>query len=182
MSGKLDQSLDEILSTQRSSGARRGAARGPRRSTGRPAATAAPVGGVQKSSKQKGAHASKQAPAKAALSGDSKVVVSNLVSTSTPLFLPCCSVLMNSLAAQGCERGSNQGMFPLRPFKPVEFLSTCSIPSRARETHPNQRPAVAILHGPVRPPRGSQMAAVSCGAVRCPVSFLGRVGAQFATA
>lgn len=97
MSGKLDQSLDEILSTQRSSGARRGAARGPRRSTGRPTVTAAPVGGVQKSSKQKGAHAPKQAPAKAALSGDSKVVVSNLVSSS-PVILAPRSVLIQSLS------------------------------------------------------------------------------------
>ncbi|KAK7948181.1 RNA binding domain-containing protein [Apiospora aurea] len=79
MSGKLDQSLDEILSTQRRSvGGRRGGARGGRRSVGRAAATVAPVGGVTKTSKQKGAAAAKQTPAKGAVAGDSKVVVSNL--------------------------------------------------------------------------------------------------------
>ncbi|KAK6067073.1 RNA recognition domain-containing protein [Seiridium cupressi] len=76
MSGKLDQSLDEIVSTQRKAGGRRG--RNPaRRASGRPATTA-PVGGVQKNSKKPQA-ATKQAPAKAAGGpGDSKVVVSNL--------------------------------------------------------------------------------------------------------
>ncbi|OTB03398.1 hypothetical protein M426DRAFT_12549 [Hypoxylon sp. CI-4A] len=75
MSGKLDQSLDEILSTQRrAGGARR---RNPRRSAGR-TATAAPVGGVQKTSKPRAA-VGKQIPAKAAGgNGESKVVVSNL--------------------------------------------------------------------------------------------------------
>jgi THO complex subunit 4 len=79
MSGKLDQSLDEILSTQRKAGGRRG--RNPaRRASGR-IATTAPVGGVQKNSKKPQA-AAKQAPAKASGGpGDSKVVVSNLVST-----------------------------------------------------------------------------------------------------
>lgn len=78
MSGKLDQSLDEILSTQRRAvGDRR---RSQRRSSGRPATTA-PVGGVQKNSRQTRAAATKQAPAKAVTGhGESKVVVSNLVS------------------------------------------------------------------------------------------------------
>ncbi|RYP56376.1 hypothetical protein DL771_011932 [Monosporascus sp. 5C6A] len=76
MSGKLDQSLDEILSTQRrAAGGRR---RSQRRSSGRPA-PAAPVGGVQKNLKQPRAAATKQAPAKATGGhGESKVVVSNL--------------------------------------------------------------------------------------------------------
>ncbi|KAI0131079.1 hypothetical protein F4814DRAFT_404756 [Daldinia grandis] len=75
MSGKLDQSLDEIVSTQR-----RVVGKGrqnPRRSTRRPATTA-PVGGVQKTSRQPRAAAAKQIPAKATGSGESKVVVSNL--------------------------------------------------------------------------------------------------------
>lgn len=77
MSGKLDQSLDEILSTQRAVGGRR---RSQRRSSGRPI-TNAPVGGVQKNSKQPRAAATKQAPAKSfGGHGESKVVVSNLVS------------------------------------------------------------------------------------------------------
>ncbi|TDZ23346.1 mRNA export protein mlo3 [Colletotrichum sidae] len=77
MSGKLDQSLDDILSTQRRSagGARR---RSQRRSTGRPAA-AAPVGGVQKTSKPARAAAAKPNAAKPTQgTGDSKVIVSNL--------------------------------------------------------------------------------------------------------
>ncbi|KAI0198750.1 hypothetical protein F4808DRAFT_250589 [Astrocystis sublimbata] len=75
-SGKLDQPLDEIISTQRRSvGGRRGS---QRRSVGRPAA-AAPVGGVQKTARQPRNAATKQAPAKAAAgNGESKVVVSNL--------------------------------------------------------------------------------------------------------
>jgi THO complex subunit 4 len=82
MSGKLDQSLDEILSTQRrAAGRRRGT---QRRSVGRPAATA-PVGGVQKTSKQPRNAAAKQTPAKnAGSNGESKVVVSNLVSDAFP--------------------------------------------------------------------------------------------------
>ncbi|KAI2642268.1 hypothetical protein GGS21DRAFT_297405 [Xylaria nigripes] len=76
MSGKLDQPLDEIISTQRRAiGGRR---RSQRQSSGRPAATA-PVGGVQKTSKQPRNAAAKQVPAKAAGGHvESKVVVSNL--------------------------------------------------------------------------------------------------------
>ncbi|KAI1279752.1 hypothetical protein F5Y07DRAFT_32637 [Xylaria sp. FL0933] len=75
-SGKLDQPLDEIISTQRRAvGGRR---RSQRRTSGRPVA-AAPVGGVQKTSRQPRNAATKQAPAKAAGgNGESKVVVSNL--------------------------------------------------------------------------------------------------------
>ncbi|KAF7518808.1 hypothetical protein G7054_g13334 [Neopestalotiopsis clavispora] len=77
MSGKLDQSLDEIVSTQRKAGGRRGGRNTTRRASGR-TTTVAPVGGVQKNSK-KPQTAAKQAPAKAAAGpGDSKVVVSNL--------------------------------------------------------------------------------------------------------
>lgn len=79
MSGKLDQSLDEILSTQRRSAGRR---RSTRRSTGQPA-RAAPVGGIQKNTKPARGNTSKTAPAKAAgATGVSKIVVSNLVSHS----------------------------------------------------------------------------------------------------
>ncbi|TPX17055.1 uncharacterized protein E0L32_012289 [Thyridium curvatum] len=75
MSGKLDQSLDEILSTQRRSAGRR---RSTRRSTGQPA-RAAPVGGIQKNTKPARGNTSKTAPAKAAgATGVSKIVVSNL--------------------------------------------------------------------------------------------------------
>lgn len=78
MSGKLDQSLDEILSTRRrSAGARR---RSQRQSAGRPATTA-PVGGVQKSSRAARAVVNKPTPAKATPhTGESKIIVNNLVS------------------------------------------------------------------------------------------------------
>ncbi|KAF4633677.1 hypothetical protein G7Y89_g4440 [Cudoniella acicularis] len=77
MSGKLDQSLDEILSTTRRSSTRGGKAgrRVPRRAK---ATTAAPVGGIKKNPKvQKGPiKAIPTGPASG--SGDSKILVSNL--------------------------------------------------------------------------------------------------------
>ncbi|KAK3397305.1 hypothetical protein B0T20DRAFT_254416 [Sordaria brevicollis] len=77
MSGKLDQSLDEILSTQRR-GKSNARGRGGRRSTGGKPANAAPAGGIQKNTKP-ARNAAKPAPAKAAgLTGESKIVVSNL--------------------------------------------------------------------------------------------------------
>jgi THO complex subunit 4 len=77
MSGKLDQSLDEITTAQRRSTRRRPA---QRRSVGRPAA-AAPVGGVKKTTKPARGAAAKPALGKAAAAGsvDSKIIVSNLV-------------------------------------------------------------------------------------------------------
>lgn len=80
MSGKLDQSLDEILSTNKRTPA------GGRRSTrkvARPAAPA-PVGGVKKNTKPARGAAAKSSSAKAPRStGESKIIVSNLVSTSS---------------------------------------------------------------------------------------------------
>jgi THO complex subunit 4 len=80
--GKLDQSLDDILKTSRTSA--RGGRRGARRSgAGRPAAKPAPVGGVQKA--QKGAKPTKAVPTGPASftgSGESKILISNLVCTS----------------------------------------------------------------------------------------------------
>ncbi|KAL2019124.1 hypothetical protein VTK56DRAFT_10075 [Thermocarpiscus australiensis] len=76
MSGKLDQSLDEILSKERRNQRRR---RSQRRSTGasRPA-NAAPAGGIQKNTKP-ARSAAKPTPAKAGgLTGESKIMVSNL--------------------------------------------------------------------------------------------------------
>lgn len=81
MSGKLDQSLDDIVKTQRTN--RRGRNGGRRSGPGgaaRPAA-AAPVGGVAKSARApRGprAPAAKPAPVVPA-SGDSKIIVSGLV-------------------------------------------------------------------------------------------------------
>ncbi|KAK3304322.1 uncharacterized protein B0T15DRAFT_536124 [Chaetomium strumarium] len=77
MSAKLDQSLDEILSSQRRN--QNGRRRSTRRAAGanRPA-PAAPAGGIKKSSK--GArNTAKPTPAKGAgLTGESKIMVSNL--------------------------------------------------------------------------------------------------------
>ena len=87
MSGKLDQSLDEILSTRRAAaGPRgRGRGRGARRTT---SARAAPVGGIQKNTR-----ASTKATTKAGTTSttgivagkDTKIIVSNLVSKSCSL-------------------------------------------------------------------------------------------------
>jgi THO complex subunit 4 len=77
MSGKLDQSLDEILTSQRKN------QQGRRRSQRRPAganrpATTAPAGGIQKNSKP-ARGANKPTPKGSGLTGESKIVVSNLV-------------------------------------------------------------------------------------------------------
>ena len=76
--GKLDQSLDDILKTTRSS-TRRG--RGARRGAGRPTTTQAPVGGVHKATRQnKQNKAVPTAPAASGAGGESKIMISNLVS------------------------------------------------------------------------------------------------------
>jgi len=81
MSGKLDQSLDEILSTQRRGAGNR---RSTRRTAGQPA-KAAPVGGIHKAARPVRGAATKAAPAKAAgVIGTSKVVVSNMVRPHSP--------------------------------------------------------------------------------------------------
>lgn len=75
--GKLDQSLDDILKTRRTSG-RRG--RGTRRSgAGRPTASEAPVGGVHKATKQTKQTKSIPTGPAAGSSGESKILISNLV-------------------------------------------------------------------------------------------------------
>ncbi|KAK8193037.1 hypothetical protein IWZ00DRAFT_505564 [Phyllosticta capitalensis] len=76
MADKLNQSLDDILKANRRKNVR---AKGARRSVGgKPAAAAAPVGGVKKKTKvsKPSAQPIPTGPAKA--SGDSKILVSNL--------------------------------------------------------------------------------------------------------
>lgn len=76
MASKLDQSLDEMLSTQRKTGGgnRR---RSTRRSTG--PAKPAPAGGIQKNTKPARGNNPKNAPSKpTGAVGESKIVVSNL--------------------------------------------------------------------------------------------------------
>ncbi|CRJ95654.1 hypothetical protein VD0002_g9003 [Verticillium dahliae] len=78
MSGKLDQSLDEILTTRRRSNGPRRRSQRQATTTGRPT-VAAPVGGVQKNPRNARAPANKPTPAKAAPhTGDSKIIVNNL--------------------------------------------------------------------------------------------------------
>jgi len=73
MSGKLDQSLDEILSTQK-----RGS-RTRRAPSGRTTAVAAPVGGIKKPAKAARGAVKAIPTGPSGGSGDSKIVVSNLV-------------------------------------------------------------------------------------------------------
>lgn len=78
MSGKLDQSLDEITTSQRRAGGRQ------RRRTSTRAAPVptAPAGGIKKTTKGARNAPTKATPAQGATSkGDSKVIVSNLVSS-----------------------------------------------------------------------------------------------------
>jgi len=77
MSGKLDQSLDEILTSQRRN--QQGRRRSTRRTAGTSkAAPAAPAGGIQKNTKP-ARGANMPTPAKGGgLTGESKIMVSNL--------------------------------------------------------------------------------------------------------
>ena len=117
MSGKLDQSLDEILSTQRKAAGRRST----RRAGGRPAAPAAPAGGIKKNVKP-ARNAAKPTPAKGSgLVGESKIMVSNMVSSSTRLCRRSRAPMLTRFSAQGCLRGPDQGMLPMRPSALREF-------------------------------------------------------------
>ena len=76
MSGKLDQSLDDIVSTRRTAGRGRGRGR-------RVSARAPLTGGVQKTKATGKPATAKAAAAPAAVTGsDTKIIVSNLVSIS----------------------------------------------------------------------------------------------------
>ena len=83
MSEKLDQSLDEILSTRRKT-ARRGG-RGGRRAPNPANATVAPIGGIKKNTRVTRGTVKTGVPSgPAAGSGDSKIIVSNLVCIIAP--------------------------------------------------------------------------------------------------
>jgi THO complex subunit 4 len=89
-----NQSLDEILSTQRCS-ANRGNRRGGRRAShrSRTAATAAPVGGVKENVKTAKVAGKAIPTSPSAASGESKIVVSGMVSigdVSTSIFTRLC--------------------------------------------------------------------------------------------
>jgi len=104
MSGKLDQSLDDILSTRRKTAGRRG--RGGRRvPNGTRVTTAVPAGGIQKSAKGARGPTKATVPSgPAAGSGDTKIIVSNLVSGANPLPYQLQQL---TLLALRCERASD---------------------------------------------------------------------------
>ena len=79
MSAKLDMALDDVVMTERT--ARRNRGRGGRRVANAARKVAAPVGGIQKNTKA-GKPAGKPAAASklATGTGESKIIVSNLVS------------------------------------------------------------------------------------------------------
>lgn len=81
---KLDKSLDDILSTRRQTAGRRGRGRRAATAAGR-VTKAAPVGGIQKSAKgtKASTKAATQNGASSGTGGDTKVIVSNLVSISS---------------------------------------------------------------------------------------------------
>ncbi|KAL9632230.1 MAG: hypothetical protein Q9164_005449 [Protoblastenia rupestris] len=78
MSGKLDQSLDEILSTRRKTV--RGRGRGRRVPTSTRVTTVAPTGGIQKNTRAKAAGKAAGTNGVTPALGDSKIIVSNLPS------------------------------------------------------------------------------------------------------
>lgn len=104
MSGKLDQSLDEILSTTKKTRSRRGV-----RTGGRPAKPAAPAAGIAKNNARGGRNGAKAVPTGPAAgrksfgaSNGSKAIISNLVST---IARSSSHTSANTPTAQGCERG-----------------------------------------------------------------------------
>lgn len=86
MSAKLDQSLDEILNSQRRSAPR---PRTRRAAAGKaPGTTTAPVGGIKKNSRPTRSTAKSVIPTgPSAGTVDSKIIVSNLVSRHVPPLL-----------------------------------------------------------------------------------------------
>ena len=103
--GKLDQSLDEIMKDTKPTRAGRG--RGQRRAAA-VKATAAPAGGVAKKTKAPKAPKA-AAPAAAAIptTGESKIIVSGLVSFLLPQYYRSVA---NKFLARRCERVADQGM------------------------------------------------------------------------
>lgn len=81
MSGKLDQSLDQILSDRKSSTRGRGRGRGRRVANAARVTKAAPAGGIQKNTRTKNTAAAAPTANGAANAGtETKIIVSNLVS------------------------------------------------------------------------------------------------------
>lgn len=126
---KMELSLDEILKSSKKSGGR---GRGGRRNNpGRPAASGAPVGGVAKNTRQnKPAKANPAAPAPA-LGGETKIMVSNLVSNkhilSETRMLTFTSLTMLSKTHFRYVR-------PLQVFEPTVYRILANQYDRTNET------------------------------------------------
>ncbi|KAK0109728.1 hypothetical protein ONS95_002407 [Cadophora gregata] len=109
MSGRLDKSLDEIISTQRTSTGRGRGRRGGRRTTqaGKPA-TVAPVGGIKKTTKST-RNPVKAIPTGPSGSGEGKVMVSGFVSPVSylrrkHLLTPCQPKDISEIMIKVCYR------------------------------------------------------------------------------
>lgn len=136
---RLDQSLESIISSRKQS-ARKG--RGGRRSdTSRPAATAAPIGGVKKSTKQpkqpKGTHTGPIAPT----GGESKIMISNLV------YCPL-SVMRQTPLTQNSRWMSSRTNFryvrPLQVFEPI-LVALCARTRPSDEIGLSSEPSAWLL-------------------------------------
>jgi hypothetical protein len=145
MSGKLDQSLDEILSSTRRTASRGGkTAVARRRSRTSKPAVAAPVGGVKKN--PKGAKAAVKAipTGPSGGSGESKIMVSNLVSRKLSLRL--VFNILTFYLAQGCYRRYGEGMLSMRQLLSLEFCRT-PLPSSATVHDLPTRSSASNLRG-----------------------------------
>ena len=88
MSGKLDQSLDQILGDRKISGPRRG--RGRRVANASRVTKAAPTAGIQKNKAKKDATISTFTNTAASKSGATKIIVSNLPSDVSEAQIKVC--------------------------------------------------------------------------------------------
>ena len=124
MAGKLDQSLDEILSTRRTAGRGRGRA-GRRTVNGR----TAPAGGIQKNTAKTATKVAGKSTGTVPAGGDSKIIVSNLVRPPHRSFIyprtNAYSLPMSPKArSRYVEQRSESVDFSRRPSHFVRCLST----------------------------------------------------------
>lgn len=126
MSGKLDQSLDEILNTRRE-GARRARGRGGRRAPN-PArkSITTPVDGVKKNTRAAKPVAKPSVPnGSVAGHGESKIIVNNLVNLHIALGI--LDPYANNIPACRYRRAPDQGMLNDGPFEPWNFIADFSV-------------------------------------------------------
>jgi hypothetical protein len=151
----MEQSLDDILKANQPT---RGRGRSSRRSgAGRPAAAAAPVGGVSKSTRQgKQSKAAPTAPA-AILSGETKIMVSNLVSRSQYKSLGtftgnqalvssvCARTLLTPTSQRTSTKSNSRYVRPMQVFEPIVASLLRASTSPIRKTRPSPSPPVRVL-------------------------------------